>query len=373
MIRSHWIIFVTGLLTGVLLSTSSCGSEEDKNTAALERRQKVELLNFFNNPSKNTVLQGTTFSIQLFNEAVEHFKNENYPLARESLKESLKYNDTHAYAYELLGDIDYLEQKNSDAKENYQIAYAFDPSSRVKDKLEKLTKESKVEQKLSTYHEEHFIIKYHASDKNVEGYELKEMLRDAYRMISQDLSYYFKHQVVVLLYDEKDFREITNAPHWAGGIYDGKVRMPMTKKGFQNVELKSLTTHELTHAFIASISQGRAPAWINEGLAVYEEDRIKKNDLTVFNSAIKTNSLLPIDRLMADTNLQSIKDSLEVQLFYEQSFKLVDYLIQRYRMFVIKQMLEAFGQGKSSAEVIQSVLKISPQKMEQEWKMSFTK
>ena len=172
------------------------------------------------------------------------------------------------------------------------------------------------------------------------------------------------------MYDEKDFADLTNTPHWVAGLYDGKLRMPINRKGFDDRELEALTHHELTHAFIASMSNSKAPPWINEGLAEYEENKVRRNDDIVFKAAIKTNTLIPLEELMSEKAVQTNSDALKVGLFYQESFDLVRYLVERYHMYRLKDALAEFGEGKNSSQVLEDVLKISIPRLEREWKES---
>lgn len=348
-------------------------NDQTQSKEALERRQKAEMIGYFLKDPSDSQLPTTALAVNLYNQGVELFNKNEYDLARQAFKDSLSYDDQNALAYERLAEIDYREQNLTEAKANYEIAYALQPRAELKEKIEKLAQETKVEKKLSTYREQHFIIKYHNEDKNLEGFELRELLRGTYKAISQDFAYYFKHQVVVLLYDEEEFRKITNVPHWAGGLYDGKVRMPVSKKGFHELELKALTTHEITHAFVAAMSGNLAPAWINEGLAEYEENKVRQGSAAVFKSALKTKTLLPLDQLMSHRSSAAIQNPLMVTLFYEQSHELLKYMIGRYGMFRIKQLLEGFANGKDSDATLRAILRISPARLEKEWKDTLPK
>ena len=363
--------FVAALLATACLSPRVAFSAEEKKSAAqeeLERRQKVELLSFFLKDPKDAPLPTTPIAVGLYNQGVRYAQNQDYELARKSLQDSLAYNNKNPFAYELLGDIDYLEQKLSDAKSHYELAYSLDPHETLKKKIEKLREETHVEKQLSTYREQHFIIKYHNEEKKMEGFELRELLRETYRHISTDFGYYLKRQVVVLLYDEKEFKDITNVPHWVAGLYDGKVRMPLKGEGFNATELRALTRHEVTHAFVAGMSNGLAPAWINEGLAKYEESKVREGDPIVLQSAVRTHQLIPLDQLMQQSSSLAMKDPLLVNLFYEESRSLVTYMIERYGIFRIKQVLAEFGKGKNSDETLRDVLRISAKRLEKEWK-----
>jgi tetratricopeptide (TPR) repeat protein len=347
--------------------------EKTRIQEIMERRQKVELMSFFLKDPKNASLPETPIAVQSYNQAVEFFQAHEYELAREAVEESLVYDKKNALAYELLGDINNLEEKLPQAKANYEIAYNLNPRPELKEKMEKLSGDVSVQKKFRTEQVEHFVIKYYREEESDRGFELKELLRSTYRQLSQDFAYYFRHKVVILLYDQADFKKIAGMPHWAAGLYDGKVRMPINRSGFSDIDLRALTAHELTHAFVASMSQGAAPAWINEGLAEYEEARIKKPDMIVFDSAVTTGTLMPLDQIMEKNVTEKLKDPLLISLFYEQSYHLVNYLIERYGMFKIKQILAEFGKGKDSEDAIREVLRISTERLEKEWKATFLK
>lgn len=334
------------------------------------RRQRAEIESFFAESPESAQIPHTTLAIGLINQAVEHYKNNDFELAKQALQDAIQYDPQSSYAYELMGDIEYRGQNLSEAREHYSKAYVLEPRTSLKEKIEKARKEASVERGLSTYREKHFIIKYHDSNKTVQGFELRELLRTTYENLSKSFGYYFKHQVVVLLYSEEQFKQLTNLPHWVGGLYDGKVRMPINSRGFSNKDLAALTAHEVTHAFVAAMSGGAAPPWINEGLARYHENKVKPQSDGVLKSALKYDQAIPIDQLMIQGELLSIKDGLMIMLFYEQSQSLVSYMVKRYGMFRIKQILGEYAKGKNSDEALQAVIRISPQRLEREWKDS---
>ncbi|MBI4115422.1 MAG: M48 family metalloprotease, partial [Candidatus Omnitrophica bacterium] len=347
-------------------------SEREEARKAVEMRGRTEILSYFYGDPKNTTGVKVPIAIDLYNQAVEFYQKKEYDLARQVLQDSLRYDSKNPFAYELLGDIAYYEQKLDEAEKHYESAYRLRAQTSLKEKILKIQKEKKVESGLSTYQEEHFIIKYHGEEKRFEGFELRELLRTTYRSVGQDFGYFFKHKVAVLLYDEKEFRNLSGAPHWSSGLYDGKVRLPAYKKGFADKEIQKIVQHEVTHAFVVEISRARCPAWLNEGLAVYEEAKIEPRDPRVFKAAVRTNTLLPLPSLFSQEQIQGLNDPLEVALFYDQAYQVVNYIVGRYGMFRVKQMLETYAQGKDTHDVIQEVLKISPLELEKRWKETLT-
>lgn len=364
-----WLVFLFCLAPLVgLAQGDEKRSEREETIKDLEARGRTEILSYFYGEPKDASGLKLPLAIDLYNQAVEFFQMKEYALAREALEDSLRYDPKNPLAHELLGDIAYYEQKLDEALGHYQAALRLKTGQALKEKMERVQKEKKLESGFATYGEEHFLIKYKGEDRGIEGFELRELLRNSYRAVGQDLGYFFKHKVVVLLYDEAEFRALEGIPHWSSGVYDGKIRVPAYQKGFTLKEIEKIMRHEVTHAFVVEISRGRCPAWLNEGLAEYEEAKVEKPDLKVFRAAVRTGTLFPLLAVLTQEELLKMKEPLEVQLFYEESHQLVNYLVERYGMFRVKQMLEGFAQGKDSFQGIQEVLKISPLELEKRWK-----
>jgi hypothetical protein len=265
-----------------------------------------------------------------------------------------------------MGELENLQQNFEKAKEYYRKSYLLSPSPRVKEKLEKLSKEQLVESNLDTYDEEHFIIKYRRDDPKYEGSMLRDVLRDSYRTVSQDFGFYIHNKIVVLLYEGSEFRYVTNQQYYVGGLYDGKIRLPAYRKDMSSGQLRATVAHEMTHAFVAYLSGSKAPAWIQEGLAEYEENKIRPVELTALRRAVQKKQTLPIDQFFLLGITPDLKPE-DLMLFYQQAFSFVSYFVERFGMYRMRELLEKFGKGEDSFAAIEEVLKISPQRLEKEW------
>ncbi len=94
-----------------------------------------------------------------------------------------------------------------------------------------------------------------------------DTLTSAFWRIGQGLGAYPSDPVLVMLYTEKQFRDITRAPEWSGGLYDGKIRVPVAGAARSPQLLEHVLTHELTHAMVTAIAPRGVPVWLHEGLA----------------------------------------------------------------------------------------------------------
>ena len=356
------------LLAGCLFSIASghaATNDDDRGKEAVERRQKIELERFY--AGKGGSAPMAPMAIGLYNDAVKFFEKNEFELAREALNESLLLEPRNALALELLGEIENLQQNFKKAENYYKQSYLMSPSARLRQKIEKIQKENSVEKNLDTYDEEHFIIKYRKGEQGYEGYWLKDLLRDTYRQVSQDFGAYFNHKTTVLFYSGPEFHDVTGQSLWVGGLYDGKIRLPAYHQGFRELDLRAAAVHEMTHAFVASLSGARAPAWIHEGLAQYEQNKIQPVNTVVFTSAVRTKALMPMGRLLSESLQIDKMDPLEVALFYQEVFVLVSYMVERYQMYRMKEILLKFKEGKPAEQAIEEVLGISLTELEKEW------
>jgi hypothetical protein len=353
------------LLLAVAMPGRAAINDDERGKESVERRQKIEIDRFY--AGRGGTAPMTPMAIGLYNDAVKFYESSEYDLARQALNDSLALEPRNALALELLGEIENLQQNFKKAEHYYKQAYLVSPSTRLRQKIEKLQKEHAVEKDLDTYDEEHFIIKYRQGEQGYEGYYLKNLLRDVYRQVSQDFGAYFKHKTTVLFYSGNDFHDVTGQSVWVGGLYDGKIRLPAFRQGFNEAHLRSAAVHEMTHAFVAALSGMRAPAWLHEGLAQYEQNKVEPVNTDVFKAAVRSKELIPINQLLSE-NLELDKmDPLRVALFYQQSFMLVSYMVERYQMYRMKEMLGKFKEGKPAEQVIEESLSVSPAQLEKEW------
>lgn len=336
------------------LVMSKTGGSTDVPTTFAPR--SLESAQAFETIAQDFLLQG-----------IQYFEKKEYELARDMLLESLKYSDENPTAYELLGDVAYKEQDLEAAKEHYASAFRLRRSKALEEKIEKVVREAPVEEKLDPYSDEHFIIRYKEgmADLFGGGFEIREYLRQAYKAVSQDFGFYPRDRVVVLMYSEEEYRELSNTPAWTGGHFDGKIRLPAYKDRINVRELNKLIWHELTHSFVQDLSRGRCPTWLNEGLAQYQENKVKKIDLRYFKKAVEGKYLLSFDEL--EKGISDDQNAVEILLFYQQSFVVARHLIDRHRMFKIKEMLAEYGKGKTSDQVFKDKLRLSRRTFEIKW------
>ncbi len=80
-----------------------------------------------------------------------------------------------------------------------------------------------------------------------------------YWRIGTALSMYPTGVITVILYTREQFRDITKSPSWAGGSFDGRIRVPVQGALQNSVEFERVLAHEFTHALIQSVAARGVP------------------------------------------------------------------------------------------------------------------
>ena len=103
-------------------------------------------------------------------------------------------------------------------------------------------------------------------------------LESDYDDLARDLGNPPRDNILVTLYTEQAFFDVTHAPTWSGAINDGKTAHPSQRSDSMTPELAHVLKHELAHSFITQLSGGRCPLWLHEGIAQLLEPKSLSGD-----------------------------------------------------------------------------------------------
>lgn len=125
-----------------------------------------------------------------------------------------------------------------------------------------------------TERSEHFFVSYREDDHDGILRQVLEILESSLNEYSEVLGIAPPGSPIeVILYRKEEFLEvIPGGPGWAEGVFDGRMRVPVSRDMLTDVDgrLAIILRHELSHAVISRRANGRAwPTWFDEGLAQY--------------------------------------------------------------------------------------------------------
>lgn len=179
-------------------------------------------------------------------------------------------------------------------------------------------------------------------------------LEHAYADLVQDLGSGPVEKITVVVYAERDYRLATQAPDWSGGLFDGKVRVPAQGLTGVTPALLSVLKHEMTHAFVHVRTRGRAPRWLQEGLAQAEEGR---------TSSPYASQLLAIWQGSGSFGLRSLEGSFrklppaQMRAGYAVSLATAEMLRETRGFGALSHFLDSLGEGEPVEDAMLETLR----------------
>lgn len=142
----------------------------------------------------------------------------------------------------------------------------LEPNPETQRLLERTQRELDVEERSNQQESSHFSLRYEGGETSVAlQRDLLGTLEDQYRQLARDLDYSPKENIVVTLYTQKQFFNVTEAPSWSTGLNDGKLRIPIQGVTSMTPELQRVLKHELTHSFVRFMVGDRFPVGSTKG------------------------------------------------------------------------------------------------------------
>jgi tetratricopeptide (TPR) repeat protein len=186
------------------------------------------------------------------------------------LERSLELKPSLTAASILLGKIAYDEGDADLAIKTYEQALTYQPGNATLTKqLDAWKRDSSTHATFSDRRYERFRVMFEGRANETLASTASRTLSSAFYRIGSTLGEYPPNTVVAVLYTERQFRDVTHAPVWSGGQYDGRIRIPVAGAEQDEQRFEQVLVHELSHAVVAGIAPRGVPHWLNEGLAQY--------------------------------------------------------------------------------------------------------
>ena len=291
--------------------------------------------------------------------AVAAYNDRRLDEALDQAKMATRQEPDNPDAHFLLGQLYYLRQELTKAKESWERALALAPSrADLHERLERLALERPLEADLARADTHPFVVRFAEKAAGVDLGSVRQLLRDTYRQVGQSFGYFPDYPIAVLLYPESDFNQVKGLSHEALGLFDGKIRLPL-----KGAKLKRVLWHEYTHLVVHDLSKGRCPLWLNEGIATVQEARVEAFPLTEVKKALKQGVAFPWEWLWS----QQGYPGEALPLYYQQSYLIVRYLVKRFGWKGMVRVLERLGSGQPISEALQAQYKERPKELERKW------
>ena len=126
--------------------------------------------------------------------------------------------------------------------------------------------------------------------------------------------------------------------------------------------------HELTHVVVGLATENPyadIPAWLDEGLAMYNEGKLRSGNAQALEAGIRQNRLLSVRSLTAPTGNPD-----EINLFYGEVYSVVDFLLQTYGREKMSGLLKVFKEGSLTDDALMKVYGFDQDELDAQWRES---
>lgn len=208
---------------------------------------------------------------------------------------------------------------------------------------------------------EHFKIKYTSVDQDYVPMICRAS-EQAYQSVSEVFGQESQGKTVIVVYP--DTASLAASFGWerdqkAMGVYwGGSIRILSPREWVGPAEAEEVfaqegpMVHEFAHLMVDEITQGNYNRWWTEGVAQYVEKNITGFEFADPFSGGRTPYYYEMD------SLERSFDSLNQQVAYWQSFKIVEYLVDKYGQECLFDIMKYLGQGLNMKQAIERTLDV---------------
>jgi hypothetical protein len=259
-----------------------------------------------------------------------------------------------ADAYTMLGYAQFASDHTNEAVASWRHSLELRPDAAVQQFLAKAQREENVEGEFAQRESSHFVLHYEGrqTSESFRG-QIIATLESDYDDLARDLGNPPRDNILVTLYTEQAFFDVTHAPSWSGAINDGKLRIPISGLNSMTPELARVLKHELAHSFINQLSAGRCPPWLHEGIAQLLEPRSLGGNGHQLALLYKTQRNIPLNVLEGSFMRFS---GVEAYVAYAESLAAVSYINDSYGMSDIQRILQSLSQGSSTEAALRATI-----------------
>lgn len=293
----------------------------------------------------------------LLNLAILYLHNSQYTLALAPLEHARGITPDSA---PLAADIEKLmgwaysgANKLDRAIEEWKRSEQLRPDPEVEHALAKAERDKSEEEDYREGETAHFALKYYGGANPDLARDILRNLEDDFTDLESQLAYSPPEQIAVILYTEQAFADITQAPGWVGALNDGRLRIPVQGLTSVTPDLAHVLKHELTHSFVGQKTHGRAPTWVQEGIAQWMEGK---------RSGYAAAAILEAANQGALPNLRSLEGSWmgmpqsTVAFAYPWSLAVIESLIQAGDVNDIDRLLDRIAAAPSTEDAVRDTL-----------------
>lgn len=213
-----------------------------------------------------------------------------------------------------------------------------------------------------------FRIRYDKQERDILDRYVPALLERAFRTFEKKYDFVPATPIGIELYPSREHFAVRTSglpQTFIQGVCFGKTLAAMSPK-VERFNIGMTLWHELAHVFHIQLSKSHVPRWFTEGLAEYETlvarpEWRREYDADLFE-ALRKGKIPPLANM--NTAFSHAADMGDMATAYYASTQIVGYIVEQYGMPRVRRMLELWGEGKKTPEVLTEALGASPEEVD---------
>ena len=202
--------------------------------------------------------------------------------------------------------------------------------------------------------------------------ELMGAALEALDRLAAGIGAYLEQPVRIYIYASyNDLRGAMVYPQeWTGGVAFTEYGVVAIGIAEDNLAWgKRAVAHELAHLVTFQMTfnpYGDLPSWLGEGLSMYAEGALEAGEQALLDQAVSEDNLVSVRSLSGSFPARGE----EVNLYYAESYSLVDFLIREYGKERMQQLLSVFKEGRAYDSALLEVYDFDTDGLDTLWRQS---
>jgi tetratricopeptide (TPR) repeat protein len=291
--------------------------------------------------------------VLLMNLAFLHLRRSEYKQSLEYLERARRVAPDSPDVAKLEGWSYYGMNKLDQAVAEWKRSLALRPDAEVQAALGKAQRDMQEEETYRENESSHFVLRYSGEAEPQLAREVLKALEMHFSAIESELNFTPPDSIGVVLYTQQAFADITRAPGWVGALNDGRIRVPVQGLTSLTPELSRVLKHELTHSFIQQKTHGRAPTWIQEGLAQWMEGKRSGEDASALVQNYDQKYVISLGEL--EPSWMRLSGD-QAGYAYAWALANMEYIVQVDGMGDVERILNRIAAGSTTEAAVKEVL-----------------
>ncbi|HZU22463.1 MAG TPA: tetratricopeptide repeat protein [Terriglobales bacterium] len=269
----------------------------------------------------------------------------------------------------LLGVAEFTADHTPQAIDAWKRSLAVKPSYRVQQLLARAVREQVIQTDYQSDESAHFTLHYEGGQSSPAMRKaLLETLEGEYDDLSNQFGSAPRDNIAVIVYNNRDFTLVTEAPTWSDGMNDGKLRIAMRNMDSLTPQVAGVLKHELTHSFVGQATHDRCPQWLNEGIAQLVQGRTSATYGGLLPVLYRQNKQIPLAMLEGSFGRLS---GAAATVAYGESLAAVEIIQSAYGFSDLVRILQRIGSGLSTEQALRATIHSSYSDLDDQLQASF--